>query len=340
MSESKAIKWSSLSLISLLLVSLLGVVMRYKIGFEFPWFNQKNLQHAHSHFAFSGWVSQTLMFILFYFIRPFIEEKSKKKYHLLLGVNLLIAYGMFFSFAAHGYDALSITFSTGSILVSFVFISVFFRDLKLVPDTHPSKNWFKASLIFSFISSAGTFSLAYMMATKNIHQNEYLASVYWYLHFQYNGWFFFACMGIFQDYLLKKFPEYKANPIVFKMFAYSCIPALGLSLLWMKLAMAVWIIVFLAALFQVIAWVIFLKQLNQLSFLQQLNTKIGEKYLWMILGLALSIKLFLQLGSTIPEVSTLAFGFRPIVIAYLHLVLLGIISLFLLVVLFSENFVH
>jgi hypothetical protein len=34
------------------------------------------------------------------------------------------------------------------------------------------------------------------MVTKNIHQNEYLASIYYYLHFQYNGWFFFACMGL------------------------------------------------------------------------------------------------------------------------------------------------
>jgi len=38
----------------------------------------------------------------------------------------------------------------------------------------------------------------------------------------------------------------------------------------------------------------------------------------------------LQLGSTIPVISKLAFGFRPIIIAYLHLVLLAIISVFLI----------
>jgi hypothetical protein len=52
---------------------------------------------------------------------------------------------------------------------------------------------------------------------------------------------------------------------------------------------------------------------------------------------AATIKLFLQLGSTIPSLSQLAFGFRPIVIAYLHLVLLGIISIFLLATIFSVN---
>jgi hypothetical protein len=45
----------------------------------------------------------------------------------------------------------------------------------------------------------------------------------------------------------------------------------------------------------------------------------------------------LQLGSTIPSLSTLAFGFRPIVIGYLHLVLLGVITLFLLGYMFAEN---
>ena len=55
--------------------------------------------------------------------------------------------------------------------------------------------------------------------------------------------------------------------------------------------------------------------------------------------MALSVKFLLQLGSTIPAVSELAFGFRPIVIAYLHLILLAIISLFLLFYVYANNFV-
>jgi hypothetical protein len=54
---------------------------------------------------------------------------------------------------------------------------------------------------------------------------------------------------------------------------------------------------------------------------------------------ALSIKLLLQLGSTIPSISQLAFGFRPIVIAYLHLVLLAIISLFVLFYIYANHLI-
>ena len=52
--------------------------------------------------------------------------------------------------------------------------------------------------------------------------------------------------------------------------------------------------------------------------------------IWTLVVIAASIKFFLQMGSTIPSLSEFAFGFRPIVIAYLHLVLLGIVSLFLI----------
>ena len=61
-----------------------------------------------------------------------------------------------------------------------------------------------------------------------------------------------------------------------------------------------------------------------------------------ILGLsllALIIKLCLQGGSTIPEISRLAFGFRSIVIAYLHLVLLAFTSLFLIGFLFLQKLI-
>ena len=38
----------------------------------------------------------------------------------------------------------------------------------------------------------------------------------------------------------------------------------------------------------------------------------------------------MQAASVIPVISRMAFGFRPIVIGYLHLILLGIITLFIL----------
>ena len=55
-----------------------------------------------------------------------------------------------------------------------------------------------------------------------------------------------------------------------------------------------------------------------------------SRVLFILCGIALTIKLLLQAGSVIPSLSQLAFGFRPVIIGYLHLVLLGIITLFII----------
>ena len=188
--------WIRFSIFNLMLVALLGLLMRYKILFEFPLLDQKSLQHSHSHFAFAGWVTHTLMTLLVAFLQKHdIQHKiALKKYNLVLIGNLICSYVMLISFIMQGYGAISITFSTLSIFVSYLFAYVFFKDCKQLETSSIATKWFKAALFFNVISSLGTFALAYMMVTKNIHQNEYLASIYYYLHFQDNGWFFFACV--------------------------------------------------------------------------------------------------------------------------------------------------
>jgi hypothetical protein len=58
-------------------------------------------------------------------------------------------------------------------------------------------------------------------------------------------------------------------------------------------------------------------------------TKHG-KILLLLSALAFSIKLILQTGSIHPELSHISYGFRPIIIGYIHLVLLGVTSIFIL----------
>lgn len=325
--------WLKTSIINLLLVAILGLLMRYKIGFEFPFLDQKHLQHSHSHFAFSGWISHTLMVLMIGFLEYKIKKTEIqfiKKYNLLLITNLICSYGMLISFIIQGYGAISILFSTSSIVIACVFTFFYFKDLKLISHEDLSKNWFKASLFFNVISSLGTFALAYMMVSKNIQQNEYLSSIYFYLHFQYNGWFFFACMGLLIFFLQLKKAENLFFNKTFWLFFVSCIPAYFLSTLWLKLPTWIYVLTLLSALIQTVTWFKFLFVIIKLksNFLEKYPLVL--RYILFFVGVALSLKFILQLGSTIPALSQLAFGFRPIVIAYLHLVLLAIISLFLL----------
>ena len=227
-------KWISIAFINLLIVASLGVIMRYKIAYYLPFIEQENFLHAHSNFAFSGWVSQVLMALMWAFLYKYLYADSLKKYKWLLIANLASAYGMLCSFILAGYGIISILFATLSILVSWSFAVIFWIDLNKIKVKIISVYWFKAALLFSIFSSFGAFFPFIYDANKIQHPNWFLASNYYFLHFQYNGWFFFGCMGLLNEQL-KGSLSLSLQRIVFWLFALSCIPAYFLSALWLPI---------------------------------------------------------------------------------------------------------
>lgn len=321
--------WLRFSIFNLMVVALFGVVMRYKIGFEFPFFDQKNLQHGHSHFAFAAWISQTLYVLIYWHLQSVSNKQYLTVFNNLFLVNALSAWGMLIAFSINGYGAFSIALSQINTITSYVFLFYYFkagRDLVHIP----SIKWFKWALSLNAISSIGTYVLSYMMINKSITQNLYLSSVYFFLHFQYNGWFLFACIGLLIAGFNKLIPDFKIPGSTIKLYIFSVFPAYLLSVLWLKLPLWLHFIVILASIIQLLAWQKLLGTVYKAIKLHKTILPTYIKFTLALIAIAYTSKLLLQLGSTIPEISTLAFGFRPIVIAYLHLVLLGIISVFLL----------
>jgi hypothetical protein len=299
--------------------------------------DQKHLLHGHSHFAFAGWITHTIMVLIVTFLSKQTKRDEFIKYKYVIVINLVSAYGMLLSFPVQGYGLVSISFSTLSVFTFYFFTIKVWKDFNLISGKVITIYWFKAALLFGVISSFGTFALAYMMANKIIHQNFYLAAVYFYLHFQYNGFFFFSCMGLFHSFLPNEIKSSKEFKLVFWLFTFAVVPAYFLSTLWMPLLNWVYILVVLSSFLQLIAWIHFLRILYQHRKLLSQQIKVVGKWLMALSAMTATVKLFLQLGSTIPSLSQLAFGFRPIVIAYLHLVLLGVITLFLLATIFSND---
>jgi hypothetical protein len=169
-----------------------------------------------------------------------------------------------------------------------------------------------------------------MMASRSLQQRGYLTSVYLFLHFQYNGWFFFSCMGLLMYWLGKWKMTEGTSARVFQLFAVAVLPTYFLSLLWWPLPSWLYVLVVLAALCQLAGWFkLFLWIRKQrMEIRRELHPL--ARILFILSATALTIKLFLQVGSVEPSLSKLAFGFRPIVIGYLHLAFLGVITLFIL----------
>ncbi len=319
-------KWIKISFLNFLIVAACGIILRYKILFPLTFISQKFLLHAHSHFAFTGWVSQMLFCFLVYYLQNKGNVLIYTKYKKLLMANLIIAYGMFISFVLQGYGFYSILFSTLSIIISAVFAIQYWRDLNRMNDKTITSFCCKTALFFAQLSAAGTLMLALLMATKVVGQKLYIAAIYFFLHFQYNGWFLFGCLAILFMVAPQQYNNNKLIKNACVTLAISCIPAYLLSILNFKIPVVVYVIAALAALVQLGAILWILRKMKKM--LQTFQT--GIAWLYRIISLAVVLKFVLQALSAIPALSKLVFGSRSVVIAYLHLVLLCIVSLFLI----------
>jgi hypothetical protein len=205
----------------------------------------------------------------------------------------------------------------------------------LVPK--PVRQWFKAAVSFNALSSVGAFTLAYLMATKTPNEKIYLAAIYFFLHFQYNGWFFFACMGLLTPYLTRAgLNDFKIRTC-FLLFFIPCFTTYFLSASWVAIPFIMRLVVTASALAQLIGFSIAVSSMNKYNWKQE---KKEGHYLLVLAGAALGIKLVLQLASTVPSLSIYIFGFRPIIIGYLHLVLLGVITLFIIGYIINNSYCY
>jgi hypothetical protein len=333
-------RWAWIGLFNLFCVASLGLLMRLKFLMPLPWMDQKNFMHAHSHFAFSGWVSHILMvLILMRMYGKVGQDTLPPKYQRIILANVLLAFAMLISFSSQGYGVYSIVFSTLSLLISYVFAFYCWRDLDEVKLDYIVVYWFRAALFFLVLSSLGTFFLAYLRATHIIDTRKQLASVYFYLHFQYNGWFFFACMGLFSYWLhVKGIILYHAKTF-FVLFFFCVLPTYLLSVLWLNIPAWLYLLLGVVVIVQLLAWTVYVYAVVKAVRKVDDRTAVVK---WMQGGvlLAVFVKLLLQALSAIPSLSQLVYGFRPVVIAYLHLVLLVIITLFIISYIYQMNVLH
>lgn len=318
-----------IALVNLFIVAFLGCILRYKIAFSLPIIDQKYLLESHSHFAFTGWVTHTLMVLLVMLLNNYAPDRSKR-FRFIIYFNLILAYLMLISFALSGYSVFSIILATLSLVAFFIFGSLYWRSLTGSGVLPLVQSWVKMAIICGAISSLGTFFLAYMMAEHHITEKKYLGSLYFFLHFQYNGWFLFSCFALFFD-LLKRIGVNLPNAgKVLRYFSLSVIPAYLLSILWWNLSIWLYSLTVLAAILQSVGLIYLIIDLfRQKNKIKNILPNL-IRWTFSLSLIALVIKTILQLGSLIPALRKLAFGYRSIVIGYLHLALLGIITIFLI----------
>lgn len=324
-------RWMRLALLNLVFVVVAGVFTRYKVTYSLPQVDFKNLLHAHSHFAFAAWASTALFaLIIAFFLGK--EQQESKAFSRLFIFNQITSYGMLFSFLVQEYGPVSIAFSTLSIFVSYGYAWLIWKHT-----LKEGKKWSARALRFSLLclvlSSLGPFSLAYMEAVGFKNLIYFTSSVYWYLHFQYNGWFSFAVFAIVLRLLEEKNKgeiNYRLKFFMQLMIA-ACIPGYFVSVLWVMPPLWIFIVAGISGLIQLVAAIVLLKEFFVRKQKNQKRASLPGTLLY-ISFFSLLIKLGLQFFCVFPALNKFVFGHRPVIIGYLHLVLVGFLSFFLIAI--------
>ena len=311
----------------LFIVALIGTYLRFMFIFDPGILIFQYLLHSHSHTAILGWIYNALFIAIVYTYLP--ESINSKKYNIIFWITQISIIGMMFSFAVHGYAAVSISFSTLHIIMSYIFIYCFVKDVsngtkeKLV-----SLKFIYAGLFFLFLSSFGPWGLAVIIANGLSETDLYKQAIYFYLHFQYNGWFIFSLTGIWLSKIEMGLNEAQLKILKssFIILFISNFPAYFLSLLGFKINTAIWIIAFLSALLQLYGARNLFKVLFATEKKLFANADTWQIRLFRLSFLLLFVKFILQLISALPETGSPAFISREVSIAYIHMIMLGVVT--------------
>ena len=323
--------WAVLCIFNLLIASFIGLLMRYKIMLPLPFVDQTYLLHAHSRFVFCGWVSLTLFSCMAVYMLPG-EIVRNSAYRLMFILLEIASAGMLVAFLYQGYGVFSIFFSFLFTTVFYWFIIRFWKDYKRSGAPLEIQWFIRTALIWFVVSSFGPYLLGYLSATNTGTAIETRAVLYFYLHFQYNGWFTFAVFGLLLHWLhkIRFYPPSRMMKIVFWLLTAGVIPGYFLSVIgfysynWIEALSAIAVIThFVAA---VILFIIVLKGYRHISAVIPKETDV----LWKIATAAYFIKTAMQAAILVPSLAAFAFSFRPLIIGYLHLVFLCFVSFFLI----------
>lgn len=296
----------------------LGVLLRLQAVRPVVGLAYGHVLHAHSHVAFLGWIFNAFFALA---LRLFVPVPERGGYIRLFLVTQIAVAGMLFTYPFTGYAAASISFSTLHMVCAGVWAWKLLRRNRAAPAARPFL-WIAFGCML--LSGLGPLALGPLAALDLRESPWYLLSIYFYLHFQYNGWFVFFLLAV----LLQQLAAGGNNSLqpaarrTAGWLAAGTVLTLALSALW--LAPPRW--VYVAALAGGAA---LLMGSVPLWHLARRATGLFRTPLTRLLaGTALAVLLVkhvLQFVAAWPGLALLAEQ-RFVVIGFLHLVFLGIVS--------------
>lgn len=310
--------WLWISVLHLLFAALMGVLLRlYNVGAD-SGLAYGHLLHAHSHTAMMGWVYLALTALVY---DQFIKKPGYKK---LFGITIVSVWGLMISFALQGYGAFSILFCCVHLLCSYWFVIKTLKEVR--KESSQSLSLLRISLYLLVFSTLGIWAIGPSIALMGKGSDLFSAAIQFYLHFQFNGFFYFGVLALLFKMLdLRVTPGEFRSFLIFSLLSVALTFALPLS--WYYPAGYWHLLQVSGVILQAYATLRLLLSIRSQLKLKALSGP--ERVLLVFSIFSLLLKTVFPLLLIYPGLMNLSHEIRNIAIAYIHLLMLGMISGFL-----------
>lgn len=297
----------------LFVVAALGALLRWQSVQPIAGANYTHWLHAHSHTAFLGWVFNAFFALA---LHRFVAKEDVTAFWRLFLVAQIAVVGMLIAYPIQGYGAVSIAFSTLHMVCSVVFTWRLWRRNRATP---AARIHLRVGLAFMIASGLGPLTLGPLAAIGLRDSPAYLLSIYFYLHCQYNGWFMFFLQAL----ALQDMPEDRTRDArrSAMWLGAGAVLTLVLSALWLHPPGWVYAVAALGGAAQLVGCFYLLRGLQGFG---QKFTGAARGFFGLVVA-AFLLKHALQAASAWPALESLV-NHRFMVIAFLHLVFLGVVT--------------
>jgi len=311
-------RWFHFALFFFAIAASIGALLRLIYVVEMPWFLFKPWLHAHSHVAMLGWLFPGLLIAL---IRQ-DERPAPRRFHMWMTASQAFVVGMLVSFPLQGYGPISIAFSLGQLLVGYGLVVQVWRQTAHWPIAG-SRLLVRLALFFQVFSTIGVWAMGPIMRSGLAGSEWYYWSIQWFLHFQFNGWFWFAAMAIGSRWAEKHGVHVDLDRLTVFLWVIGTLLTFALTIAWSERLPAIIAVNSLGVLVQTwAAW-----RTMRAMFRARLRALVRTTpWMRVVIGamlIAMGVKVAAQTAVTIPAVADIAMTLRNFVVGFVHLNTLG-----------------
>lgn len=316
--------WFAAGLGCLLAATLFGCLMRFSWIVELPGVSYKHILHAHSHLALLGWAFLIIGGGLLFLLLPDSLRRASW-YRWVLQLNLVAAVGMAIAFTYQGYGPVSIFFCGIHLVAAYLFSYRYLRDLNQLEQTSFQRlaRW---AIYWLLVSTLGLWAVGPISVILGKLHPLYFASIQFFLHFQFNGWLTFGVLALLFHWLSSGKEPIKLPTSFFWLLQLSLLLTYALSVSWSTPLSVIFYLNSAGVLLQLAAFFLIWRLIAPAIKAKSRQGRQVTVLLWFGLG-SLASKIIIQSAVAVPAIAKISYTIHNFVIGFIHLAMIGSISL-------------